>query len=546
MKRKLRSAILTMFVMLCLTACGGQAQHTSAPPPAVETLSPAELAIAADLEAYSAKEETEADRILLDTSVSLTAESLADMEKAAAELDIDYPYGEISQLKTAYAAYRALPSLEEGLISGVLEDLDPQTLYERVKAANDGHESNWLEDGGHVYIPLDDEYLQWACEVICDTLDQELSGWNFEEQMFSIDYNIAHLKIFKNSAGYSNAAVSDDGIMTIQPVFTESMTTIVNNENAPSVTLAHETEHLLQKHANPRMEALGADRAFGFCYHLPELTVNSLFYTWMIEAAAEKLAARLYNCPPQTYLAKIGYLDSLTIPTLLAGADPQAVPRLTQQPSLDVVFDLFGCENESERMELLNCLYAIEVIQTEPEDFFAEFTRQTGREVTEDELVTVKRGLKAPACLTMSKLFYRALARRLTEQALSLREVFYLMSVWEFDLSSHLAYDDETRLATTGSFLTSYVELQRCFFEALSAGTGRPAAELQALFGAYLCRCEIPTKSLLYGNEAWTEGPEIPGVSAAGNAFLDEYYRTVSQSRTVPVYRAAEILLGEP
>lgn len=543
--KRILAAMVALTTLFSLTACGGKTQNTPAPPPVVEGPSQAELAVQADLDAYSAREETAADTAALDAPLSLTAEGLTAVEEAVAGLAVDYPYQEIAQLETAYAAYRALPAWEDSPSFGVLDGLDAQTLYERVKAANKSHETDLLGDGGHMYIALDDDYLWGVCEVLCDTLNREVSEWDFGAQMPSIDYNIANLQIFQNRVGFNNAAVSNDGVLMVQPTMTEGMATIVDNEDSPSITIAHETEHLLQKQSNLRMAALGVDRAYGFCFYLPELPVNSMFFTWMIEASAEKLAVQLYDCEPTTYFSKISYLDSLTVPTLLAGADSQAVPRLTQQPSLDAVFDLFGCETEAEQMELLRCLYDIEVIQTQPEDFFAEFQRQTGREITEEDgLVEVQRALKAPACLTMSKLFYRDLARSLAEQELTLREVFYLMSMWEFDLNNHLGYDDETRLDTTAPFMAAYTELQMGFFDALAAGTDRSAEELRELFAAYLCRCEVPKVSILYGNEAWTKGPEIGAVSAESNDFLDEYYRTVSQRKTIPVYRAAELLVA--
>lgn len=543
MMKRILATMVALTTLVSLTACGGKTQSTPTPPPVVEEPSRAELAVEADLESYSAREETAADAALLDTSVSLTAEGLPAIEEAVAALAVDYPYQEIAQLETAYAAYRALPAWEDAPSSGVLDGLDAQTLYDRVKVAIEDHETDWLEDGGRLYVPLDDEYLRWVCEVLCDTLDQELAGWDFGAQLPSIDYNIANLRIFKNSVGYSNAAVADDGVLMVQPTTTEGMVTISSNEDAPAITVAHETEHLLQKQSNPRMEAQGVDRSYGFCRRMPELPVNSMFFTWMVEGAAEKLAVRLYDCEPTIYFSKISYLDSLTVPTLLTGADPQAVPRLTQQPSLDAVFQLLGCETEADQMELLRCLYAIEVIQTQPEDFFAEFQRQTGREITEEDgLVEVQRALKAPACLTMSKLFYRELAQCLTERELTLREVFYLMSMWEFDLNNHLGYDDETRLDTTAPFMAAYTELQMDFFDELAAGTDRSAEELRELFASCLCRCEVPKISLFHGNEAWTKGPELRVISAESNDFLNEYYRTVSQKKTIPVYRAAELL----
>ena len=132
----------------------------------------------------------------------------------------------------------------------------------------------------------------------------------------------------------------------------------------------------------------------------------------------------------------------------------------------------------------------------------------------------------------------------LASDGMTFRELFYLMSMWEFDLNGHILYEDETRLQDTKEFLASYTNLQNCFFEALTLSSNLTAEELREAFTAYLGRCEVPRHSLLYGNEVWTNGTYITAVSSEGNAFLDTFYETVSQNKTVPVYVATEILLS--
>jgi len=55
----------------------------------------------------------------------------------------------------------------------------------------------------------------------------------------------------------------------------------------------------------------------------------------------------------------------------LNGGGVKETPKRTQQSSLDLVFELFDIKTEDERLEFLNIFYAIEIIQTEPDDFMA-------------------------------------------------------------------------------------------------------------------------------------------------------------------------------
>jgi len=76
----------------------------------------------------------------------------------------------------------------------------------------------------------------------------------------------------------------------------------------------------------------------------------------------------------------IGYLDSFTFLNVLNGGGVKETPKLTQQSSLELVFELFDIKTEDERLEFLNMFYAIEIIQTEPDDFMALYAEHLGHE----------------------------------------------------------------------------------------------------------------------------------------------------------------------
>lgn len=547
--RRLAALAVSLAAALSLCACGPTRQALSSPPPATTQQAPSEtqLAMEALLGRYEGTEETAAEAQLLATPVSLPAEELEAVLLHLSALFPEYPFGALTGLEEAYGRYLALapPQVPEAGGAALSLPVDGGELLAHVKANNDAFLATPSIENS-LFRPLDEDYLAWVCQVVAHTLNAELARQDLEGQLPSIRWNLANLKILSGRT-FANASYTTGALMQVRPSGADGMVGITGEEMAAHMTVSHEVEHLLQNMAAPAQEALGLSQNYGFCYQWEDLAVNSLYCTWFAEASAERLSAALYNTDPTTYKSMIGYLDSLTLPTLLRGAQPLEVPRLSQQPRLEAVFERFDCQSQAEQQELLRLLYAVELIQVTPDDFWAVYARTYGLDENvqgDEDLIALRRAVKGPVCLTMSKYFYRDLARLLSEEEMALRQVFYLMSMWEFDLSGHLLYDDETRLADTRDFLTAYPEMQSRFLEALAPSAGVTAEELQQAFTAYLCRLPVPRRSLLHGNESWTGGSAIPALSDQAGAFLNSYYETVSQSKTAPVREAARILLG--
>ena len=540
MKKKILAVLLTA---LMLASCGQKAVPSSSVSVSSAPLSQEQLDIQAALAKWENTQESSRETALLDQKVSLTSQDFS-LFLQALEGPVSYPYEEYFQLSQAYERYLALGDWKRPGENQVLteEPLTADRLYELVKGNNQTHrETNNIITSGYYYSDLEEEYLQWACQVICDTVNGELERWDFGPRLACIDQNLADLAIFKNDMGFQNATYTNEGVMTLQPAFIESMIAISDNDLASHLTVTHEVEHLLQKLPNQGYEALGVDRSYGFCYWWDDLPVNSLYNSWFAEASAERLAALFYDTQPTTYAAMLGYLDSLCQMALPLDIQPEEIPRLSQQPHLETVFSLFGRETPQEQLEFLKLLYAIEIIQQEPADFWEHYTSLTGREKSEAENVAIKRQVKAAACLTMSRIYYENLARRLAQEELTLRELFYLVSVWEFDLNMHLIYEDETRIEDNAPFFTGYLAMQEPFWQLVASKAGCSQEELEELYTASHCRLRIPKRSLLYGDEIW-DGLEIAGLSQEANDFLDSYYQNTSASKTVTVAQAAEIL----
>lgn len=543
--RRALSVLLVAGIVISLAGCWGGKGYVAPSATPTPEKTRAQRAIESMLARYDGTEEGEEERALLDREVALTAEGLQAVEEYLDGVAVEYPFTDITRVDSAFEQYLALSALAEdggGDGEALLNALPMSTdeLLELVKANNE----EFLAVPGiknSMYRPLEEDYLEWVCEVVADTLNRELAEVDFGAQLGSIAWNVENLKILKGGS-VANASYTKGSVMQVRKSGAESMVAITGEEMAAHMTVTHEVEHLLQNMSEPAQRALGLEQCYGFSYNWADMAVNSLYFTWFTEASAERLSAAFYDTQPTTYASMISYLDSLTLPTLLRGSQPLDTPRLSQQSTLEAVFEHFGCETEEERFELLNMLYGIELIQTTPEGFWEVYTAETGLEQNDDSIGALRREIKEPVCITMSRYFYRDLARCIAAGEMTLRELFYLISMWEFDLNTHIIYEDETRIDTTATFLAGYTGMQDAFFEALAESCGMTAQELCEAFCAYLCRCRVPERSLLYGDEEWTDGVYIRVASDDANRFMDEYYSDVSQNKTVPVRVAAEIL----
>jgi len=122
--------------------------------------------------------------------------------------------------------------------------LDTELLFEIVKANNAAYvESNSILKR----FQLEDDYVLWACEIICDIVNRELPALGFSAMLADVDANLADLKISKSpGAALNNGTITDDNCMYLNPIMLDNMIDLYG-EHADDETVAHETEHIIQK-----------------------------------------------------------------------------------------------------------------------------------------------------------------------------------------------------------------------------------------------------------------------------------------------------------
>ena len=282
-----------------------------------------------------------------------------------------------------------------------------------------------------------------------------------------------------------NARVLEDGTIIID---LKSITTYLSDPIAREKTYEHEIWHLFQRMC-PSAKEEGYYQ-IGPCQYFDALEVNPLHWNWLYEAAAEKKVMTHYGASePLVYKNMIGYLKSLDLVTMLrdGGAyGERCIENATLTVDYEKMFDLLGAVTDREKNEIICLLYSIDIVQNNRDDF--EKALNNGELLPADERQQVKRRLKEPICLSLTKLFYRNLAERVLCDEVSLQDVFYLINAFEEDINLHMYYDE--RAEDYAAFIREYTAIQDGFFGSLvkdgNADAGSGTAEENAGFNAII------------------------------------------------------------
>ena len=292
--------------------------------------------------------------------------------------------------------------------------------------------------------------------------------------------------MYKQTSAVANAFVTDDNCLIISPNMLE-VANMINGKGTEEDIFIHEIIHLLQKGCNCDLNKnTNLKRNFCISYGFKNLEVNSLDFTWLYEASAEKNMMNLTGHDPLVYKNMIGYLESLSLVNLLNPSySVNDTEELSFKRDLNELYSYFGVTTDKDKKEILNMMYSIEVMQQAPTDFYNILEKTTGRTKDSTLIDEVNYTVKVSICETLTKLFYKNLAKNLVNKDATLEDVFYLISLFENDLNSHIKYKDSTKYKYNNRFIETYLNIQDNFFYELSKSTGYSQTDIEKKFDEY-------------------------------------------------------------
>ena len=401
------------------------------------------------------------------------------------DYEIVYPYANLYNIDEALNLYNKsdINNYQYNDVKlDVTKQLTTDELYNLVLANN----KEFLESIGlgmdAFYNTIDDKGIYNTCLIIVETINADANtkkGLNIPR----IYNNLSQLKIFAAPSA-SNAYITDDLCLMLTPQMLTVLKLMTNRDDYLEDTIIHEAKHLEQM--TDFAKSATGEKKIGICYKNPTISTNTLWWQWFYEASAEKCMMNQTGDKNLVYPNMISYLESLSLATIL-DQDNQVndTENLCLYGDFDSFFKMFDCKTDLDQKELINMMYIIQFIQYENDDFKEAYKQKYGSYPTTAEVASVKKESKVAICETLSRYFYTNLATAVANKNIPLQDIFYLITVFEADINSHVGYDEEIKLEFNQPLMADYSVIQQHFFELLASSGKYSIDEINDMFNNY-------------------------------------------------------------
>lgn len=274
----------------------------------------------------------------------------------------------------------------------------------------------------------------------------------------------------------------------------------------------HEIFHLIQYSANDGDDSNGLEAGFCRKYNFPDgvnnIPVDSLYFSWILEAGAELGMADYLNVEPGTYQKKISYARSFDLSRFYEiDSKSDMLENIAFKHTLEEVLAVLGIDSESEKQEFLKFMYSIEITQTEPNELWEYYESKTGRTLTDEEKTGIRMDIRTDAVKYLTKSFFMNVTNAVHDGAITdLDSLFYLLRLWELDVFNHLEYTKVSALDHAEDFVLWYDQTQNVILTAIAESSGIDLTQIQTLYSEYSLRMKTE------GNEV-TDNCDFSGLS---------------------------------
>lgn len=452
--KRIISVALSLAVILAMVGCGDKTPKSSS----------------ADLGFSSTKREYKYSFSTNDPSgtVKLDKSSSEQFEKTVSEISLDYTFADLYGVSECYDRIFTNASVSKHKYSALDKDgkLTAEHLAEIVKQNNKVfYEQNSTAKA--FYKETDEKFLLSVCKLIVDIITE------IKNRYPDIDYdrvycNLANLKVFYKTGTLDFASVTPEMILQLGDA-TLNFATIMAGGNAVRDVVIHEIMHMIQLGCFcENIEHCKRHVGITYCWDDVELQGND--WAWFFEGSAELNMSMLTGDEPITYTAMINYLQSVNLATFLhPGTPANYAQTISFYDDPNKLFQIFDAKSKEEIIEIANLIEAIQIIQYLPEEFKTAYKNKYGIDLSdEDEESKVRISLKPAICLTFSKAFYRNLTKALTENEMTVNDVYFLIHLFEAAMDYHTTYSNPDRAEINKPFIEKYITIRAAFFDMLN------------------------------------------------------------------------------
>lgn len=427
-------------------------------------------------------------------------------------LHTKYKYSEYFKTTDALQEYKKMPQKDvksTGVVTS--KKVDKNSLLRMVLNNNEKFLSTYK---GSNYFKISDDKLKEIVDIMALQLETVLKeSDNIDVNILNSTLNSLEILEYKS---FGNAYVSvEESKFCLNFTAIDALQKINSDVNMLERVVKHETNHLVQV-------GYSSDNSFkynmGVSYAYSNLKVNTLYWDWFIEGSAEKMTLNRNNPNPFNYKNQVEAINTLAIANIVNVNGVNDIEEMTLQRDLNEFFHLFNAETDEEKEEIINMMFAYDIIFSENKDFINNYQEKNGY-FDLSSLYAYQKELKPAIGQTLTKLFYSNLSDSLTKKELNLKQVFGLIRVFETEMCYLTDYDLDEKREMNREFISVYSDIQNEFFNNLAEESNLNGNELKNLYCKYSNFC---AQNAQKGNVVRTDAEWL---SSEKNEFLNQESR---------------------
>lgn len=418
--------------------------------------------------------------------------------------------------------------------------LDASKLMQQITENNNAYMSQGKDAINTFYTDIKSADKAMICELIAKVVNS-----NFNDiEISKVANTLTKLTMFEKTGSASNAYITNNLTFVYNPTMTGMYADVQKIQGSASseeetleAVITHEIMHLLQYSANDIDDSNGIESGICRMYNVPnkdqKVPVDSLWNSWALEAAAELGMSDYLNIQPGTYAKKISYVRSYNLSRFNdLNLETQGLEDVTYNHTLEEAYKDLNLTTPEEQREFLNYMYSIEITQSDPDDFWENYTAKTGQTPSETEKTAIRMDIRTDAVKYLTRNFYQNLADSIYEgKVQDLDTVFYLVRNWELDTYGHLEYTKTASLEHADDFIRWHGDVQSQLFSAIAESNGKTPEEIESLYSEYNLQANVD--NTIYDNCNLSQF----------NAYTSSYITDAKENYTTSNFSRNEVVL---
>lgn len=433
--------------------------------------------------------------------VKLSQSQKNEMLRFIEQISVNYTEADLYQTEECFNRLNTEIAVEKHQYSALDEngDLTANHLKEIININN---EKYLAKQKTSMLQKPDETYLANLTELIVDVVKDMKSIYP------NVDYdrvycNLGNLKVINKNSMMSIAEVTNEMVLHISKGSSD-IKKLHSGENGYRDTMVHEIMHIIQYGCvcEPDEDCI---MRVGLARSYDDFDVNTSKLEWLFEGSAELLKNNLLGIDKDIYQNMVNYINTINLSTMFNDDVPaRYTETLCLYDDINKLYDLFGCKNQKDKIEVLNMLITLNVIQYAPSQIMSLYGEKHGVDVKDSKVIDdINYSIKPSACMTLTKSFYKSIIELLAEEEnVTLDDFCFMVSLYETAMNYHLRLNKESLTEYNAEYLTNYKLLRDELFNTLSQNMG---TDIRSYFESYRITNADKENNELSASMKWNE-----------------------------------------